>query len=130
AAETGHLVLSTLQTSDTVSSLSRITDVFPAAQQQQIRMFLAENLQGVISQLLIPRQDKQERIVATEVLVGTPAVSNLIRHGNFQQISVAIETGARYGMHLMDTSIERLCQEGIISREKAALYAKDPTKFI
>jgi len=130
AAESGHLVLSTLQTSDVVSSLSRIIDIFPAGQQQQVRMLLAENLQGVINQVLIPRQDKPERVVATEVLVVTPAVANLIRYGHFEQISATIEMGAKYGMHLMDSSVERLCQEGIISREKALLYAKDPTKFI
>lgn len=130
AAETGHLVLSTLQTSDVIGSLGRCIDVFPAAQQQQIRTLLAENLVGVVSQVLIPRQDKLERIVATELMIVTPAIANLIRQGNFQQINATIEIGAKYGMHLMDSSIARLYSEGIISREKAMLYAKDPDKFI
>jgi len=130
AAETGHLVISTLQTSDVISSLTRIVDIFPPGQQQQIKMLLAENLRGIISQVLIPRQDKRERVVATEVLMATPALANFIRHGHFEQIPVTIEMGAKYGMHFMDSSIERLYRHGIISREKALLYAKDPTKFI
>lgn len=130
AAETGHLVLSTLQTSDATASLGRVIDIFPHQQQQQIRMLLAENLRGIISQILIQKENKPERVVATEVLVVTPAVKNIIRHNQFEQIPATMELSLKYGMHLMDRSIEHLYREGIISREKALIYLKNPSKFI
>jgi len=129
AAQTGHLVLSTLHTSDAVSSINRIIGSFPANQQNQIRIELAECLRGVISQFLIHRQDRPERIAATEALVVTPAVAHLIRQGHTEQIPTSIETGGQYGMHLMDTSLERLYKKGYISRESAITYAKNPEKF-
>jgi twitching motility protein PilT len=130
AAETGHLVLSTLNTLDAISSINRIISSFPANQQQQIRTQLAECLRGIIAQILIPRQDKQERVVATEVLTVTSGVANLIRQGHIEQIQTSMEVGSQYGMHLMDHSIEHLYKERIISRETALIYAKEPAKFI
>lgn len=130
AAETGHLVLSTLHTADAISSINRIVDIFPSTQQQQIRIQLAECLRGIISQILIPREDKQGRVVATEILVAAPGVSNIIRQGRTEQLQTAIQLGAKYGMHLMDTSLEHLYKEGIISRENVLIYAKNPDKFI
>lgn len=130
AAETGHLVLSTMNTSDSASTINRVIDIFPATQQQQIRLQLAEALRGVICQLLIPKADKPlERAVATEIMVGTPAVANLIRQGQTEQLVTAIQVGQKYGMHLMDTSLEQLYKQGIISRENALAHAKDQSKF-
>ena len=130
AAETGHLVMSTLHTPDAISSINRIISSFPSNQQQQIRTQLAECLRAIISQVLIPRKDWQERVVATEILIVTPAVANLIRQGHVEQIPSSIETGSQHGMHLMDSSIERLYQKDLISREDALHYAKNPAKFI
>jgi twitching motility protein PilT len=130
AAETGHLVLSTLSTSDAISSINRVIDIFPGYQQQQIRIQLAECLQGIIAQALIPRENGQGRVVATEVLIGTPAIANLIRQGHLEQIHTNIEVGAKLGMHLMDSSLLHLYKEGIISHEEALNHAQDPSKFI
>ncbi|MBN1913590.1 MAG: PilT/PilU family type 4a pilus ATPase [Candidatus Omnitrophica bacterium] len=130
ASETGHLVLSTMQTSDVISSINRIIDIFPPIQQQQIRLMLADNLKGVITQVLVQREDNQQRVAATEVLVVTDAVANLIRQGQLSQIVTNIELGAKQGMHLMDTSLEALYKQGIISRETVLTYAKNPLKFL
>jgi twitching motility protein PilT len=130
AAETGHLVLSTLHTADAISSINRIIDIFPGYQQQQIKIQLAECLQGIIAQALIPKESEPGRVVATEVLLGTPAIANLIRQGHLEQIYTNIEVGAKLGMHLMDSSLLHLYKEGIISREDALNHAKDPAKFI
>jgi twitching motility protein PilT len=130
AAETGHLVLTSLHTSDTVSAINRIIDVFPASQQQQIRLQVAEVLEGVTAQLLLPRKDKEGRIVATEVMICTTAVEHLIRKGQLEQVGTNIEIGAQYGMHSMDQSLEQLYREGIISLETAQTYIKDQNKLL
>lgn len=126
AAETGHLVLATLHTGDASQSIDRIIDVFPANRQQQIRMQLSMSLQGIISQQLIPRQDGSGRIAAFEILTATPAVRNIIRHGQSHQILATILEGQKYGMIDMDTSIKNLYFQGLISHEEASLRVANP----
>lgn len=130
AAETGHLVLTTLHTLDALSSINRIIDVFPANQQQQVRFQLAETLQGVVSQILLPRADTEGRVVATEVLFCTTAVANLIRRGKNEEIRNFLETGSQHGMHTMDKSLEILYEKGIISKETVLTYAKEQHKYL
>jgi twitching motility protein PilT len=129
AAETGHLVLTTLHTLDVVSSINRIVDAFPANQQQQIRMMLAETLRGVVSQILLPRKDQEGRTAATEVLMCNAAVANIIRRGRLEELHSVMEIGAQKGMHTMDRSLEELYNRGIVSLESVLSYAKDLTRF-
>ncbi len=129
AAETGHLVLTTLHTIDAVTTINRIVDVFPANQQQQVKLQLAESLIGIVAQILLPKKDGKGRVAATEVLVSTPAVGNVIRQGTTEQLTNIIQTGANKGMHLMDASLEKLCREGIISKESALSFARDLSRF-
>ncbi len=116
-AETGHLVFSTLHTQSAAKTIDRIIDVFPPYQQQQIRAQLASTLRGVISQVLLPRQDGKGRVAAREIMVVTPAVSNLVREGKVFQIPTAIQTGAAVGMQSMDQSLLQLKNAGLISNE-------------
>lgn len=126
AAETGHLVLATLHTMDAPQTIDRVIDVFPPHQQQQIRVQLANTLVGVISQRLLRRQDDTGRAVAVETLITTPAVRNLIREGKIHQIYSVIQTGARFGMQLMDTHLKTLYEKGIINHDTAIDHAVDP----
>jgi twitching motility protein PilT len=125
AAETGHLVFSTLHTVGAAQTIDRIIDVFPPHQQQQIRVQLSMTLQGVVSQQLIPLVDGSGRIAAVEVMLGTPAIRNLIREGKTPQINNVIMTGAKAGMQLMDNSIAALLQKNMISYDDAYLYSVD-----
>ncbi|MDQ3721190.1 MAG: type IV pilus twitching motility protein PilT, partial [Actinomycetota bacterium] len=104
AAETGHLVFATLHTQDTAQTVDRVVDVFPPEQQQQVRVQLSVALQGIVTQQLLPTADGRGRVAATEVLVPTPAVRNLIREGKTHQIYSALQTGVSHGMQTMDTS--------------------------
>ena len=124
AAETGHLVMSTLHTPDAPQSIDRIIDVFPPSQQHQIRMQLSVVLEGIIAQRLLPRIGGG-RIVATEVLVGTPAVRNLIREGKTEQLYSVIQTGARFGMHTIDQDLVRLYRSGRIDKETFKMSARN-----
>lgn len=126
AAETGHLVLSTLHTQGASKSVNRIVDVFPADQQSQIRTQLGDTLQGVISQTLIPLAQTHGRTIATEVLINTPAVANMIREGQVAQLYSAMQAGSAAGMHTLDQDLKRLVQEGTISQQAAKAYAVDP----
>lgn len=128
AAETGHLVLATLHTPDAAQTIERVIDVFPAHQQQQVRLQLSASLQGVMSQILLPRKGSG-RILATEVLVATPAVRNLIREQATEQIPTAIQTGFQYGMHTMDASLKLLYKEGLITYEDALSQVKNIEEF-
>jgi twitching motility protein PilT len=119
AAETGHLVLSTLHTQDAPPSIDRIIDVFPSYQQQQVRVQLAASLQGIVTQQLLPVRTGNGRHVAVEVLVATPAIRNLIREGKVHQIYSAMQAGGKYGMQTMDQSLASLVQRGVISMEMA-----------
>ncbi len=119
AAETGHLVFATLHTQDAPQTVDRIIDVFPAHQQQQIRVQLATSLQGVVTQQLVPLVGGQGRTVAVEVMVATPAVRNLIREGKVHQIYSAMQAGARFGMRSMDQSLAELVRSGRITYDVA-----------
>lgn len=130
AAETGHLVLSTLHTIGAANTIDRIIDVFPPYQQQQIKVQLSTVIQSVISQQLLPRKDKPGRVPAIEIMVATPAVRNLIREGKTYQINSQIQTGAKFGMQAMDSSLASLYRKGIISQEDAMTYAMDPDNIM
>lgn len=117
AAETGHLVLSTLHTIGSAKTIDRIIDVFPPHQQQQIRIQLSSVIQGVISQQLLPRKDNTGRIAAFEIMKSTPAIKNLIREGKIHQIDTAIQTGAKHHMQTMDSYLLKLYKSGLISKE-------------
>ena len=108
AAETGHLVFATLHTQDTAQTVDRIVDVFPPEQQHQVRVQLSVALQGIVTQQLLPTADGQGRVVASEVLVPTPAVRNLIREGKTHQIHSTLQTGGSHGMQTMDASLAEL----------------------
>ena len=126
AAETGHLVLSTLHTIGAASTIDRVIDVFPPHQQQQIRVQLANVLEAVISQQLIPRADGRGRVAAFEVLHANLAIRNLVREGKTHQIPSIMQTNRSMGMIAMDDAIVQLYREGKIVREMAALFAQDP----
>ncbi len=125
AAETGHLVLSTLHTNSASSTIERIIDVFPPYQQQQIRIQLASVLEAVITQQLIPRADKMGRVAAFEVLLCNSAVRSLIRDGKTHQILSVMQTNRRIGMTTMDDAITKLYMDGFITKEQASYYASD-----
>jgi twitching motility protein PilT len=129
AAETGHLVLSTLHTIGADKTIDRIIDVFPPHQQQQIRVQLSTVLQGVISQHLLLRKDGKGRVPAVEVMVATPAIRNLIREGKTHQLMTSIQTGRKYGMQSMDAALSRLYMEDIISHENALLHCTNEEVF-
>ena len=118
-AETGHLVLATLHTSDSSQTINRVIDVFPAYQQQQIRTQLSFVLIGIIAQQLIPKTGGPGRVLATEVLMSTPAIRSLIRDSKVHQIGSAIQTGQKEGMRTMNQSLYELCKKGLISQEDA-----------
>lgn len=126
AAETGHLVLSTLHTLGSAKTIDRIIDVFPPHQQGQVRSQLSTVLQGIISQQLIKRADNSGRVVATEVMILTPAISNMIREARTVQINSSIHMGSEYGMYSMDSCIASLYKEGKITYENASQYSIDP----
>lgn len=117
AAETGHLVFATLHTQDAAQTIDRVIDVFPPHQQQQVRQQLAGSLQGVVCQTLCKTKDGKGRVVATEVLVVTPAVRNLIREGKTHQIYSSMQAGAKHGMHTLDQHLAQLVREGKINYE-------------
>lgn len=119
AAETGHLVMATLHTSSSAETIDRIIDVFPPVQQGQIRVQLANTIEGIISQQLIPRADRPGRALAMEIMLATSAIRNLIREGKTFQIPMHLQTGAKHGMQSLDKSLRRLYQEKIISKEEA-----------
>ncbi|MDQ1538844.1 MAG: twitching motility protein PilT, partial [Actinomycetota bacterium] len=117
AAETGHLVFATLHTQDAAQTIDRVIDVFPPHQQQQVRVQLAGALQGVVCQTLCKSADGQGRVAATEVLVATPAIRNLIREGKTHQIYSALQAGAKHGMSTMDQGLADLVRKGRITYE-------------
>ena len=129
AAETGHLVLATLHTPDAPQTVQRIIDVFPPYQQQQVKLQLSTALQGVVSQILLPKASGEGRVLATEVLVATPGIRNLIREQAIEQIPTAIQTGSAYGMHTMDKSLQKLYQGGVITYETAISNVKNIEEF-
>jgi twitching motility protein PilT len=129
AAETGHLVLSTLHTPDAPQTIDRIIDVFPPHQQQQIMVQLAGCMQGIVAQQLLPRKDGRGRVVATEIMAGTDAVHSCIREHRTHQLATIIQTGSQYGMVTMDKSLKELYLRGIITYETAIARAKNINEF-
>jgi twitching motility protein PilT len=124
ASETGHLVLGTLHTGNASRTLDRLLDVFPADQQDQIRLMLSESLRGVISQHLIPRIDRPGRVLALETLTNTPAVANVIREAKTYMLPGIIQTSKKQGMQLMDDSLADLFDRGLISADEALARAE------
>ena len=130
AAETGHLVFATLHTQDAPGSVERVIDVFPPHQQQQVRVQLAESLQAVITQQLLPTVDGQSRVPAVEVMIATPAIRNLIREGKVPQIRSSMQAGGRHGMQTMDQALAGLVRAGKIDMKIATERAQNVEEFM
>ncbi len=128
AAETGHLVFATLHTSDSAQTIDRVVNLFPAEQQSQARMQLANSLRGVICQTLVPAREGG-RVAAFEVLICHSGVTNLIREGKTHQIYNLIQAGARYGMQLLDKNLQQLVQDKLISFDDAVAKASNPAEL-
>jgi twitching motility protein PilT len=126
AAETGHLVLSSLHTQDAVQTIDRIIDMFPPAQQHQVRLQLSGSIQGVISQQLLPMHNQEGRALACEVMVATAAIANIIRESKTHQIQSMLQTGGNLGMHTMDQALAELVRSGKVSGDTALSRAVDP----
>jgi twitching motility protein PilT len=128
-AETGHLVLATLHTNDTSQAVDRMVDVFPAGQQQQVRVQLSNTLAAVIYQQLLPRRDGPGRVAAFEVLLNTLAVQNLIKEGKTRQLRNVLETGSKDGMNTMERSLGELVKAGLVDFSVAAARAQYPEEL-
>ncbi len=129
AAETGHLVITTLHTQDSVQTIDRIIDVFPMHQQPQVRQQLSANLLGVLSQALCKRKDGRGRLAAFETLVGTPSVRNLVREAKTYQIGSLVQTGVKHGMMTLDQCLSRYVVHGIVTYEEALSKTTRPGEF-
>ena len=129
AAETGHLVISTLHTQTAPLTIHRVVDVFQEHQREQVRQQLADALRGVISQQILPNVDGNGRVVAVEFMAESAAVKNLIREGRIHQLYTAIQTGANQDMQTMDMALARLCLSGKIARELAFERCVDRIEF-
>jgi twitching motility protein PilT len=129
AAETGHLVLGTLHTGNAPRTLDRVLDVFPTDQRDQIRIMVSESLRGILSQQLVPRADGNGRVLALELLVNTPAVSNCIREGKTFMLPGVMQTGKNVGMITMDESLRQLYIKGLISREETLFRSDDKSQM-
>ncbi len=129
AAETGHLVFATLHTQSAAQTIDRIIDVFPPHQQSQVRSQLALTLQGVVCQTLLPRATGQGRIIATEIMMTTGAIANLIREGKTYQITSALQAGRESGMHTMDQHLADLVNSHMVTHEAAQAKMQDPENF-
>ncbi len=125
AAETGHLVMSTLHTIGAAKTIDRVIDVFPPHQQQQIKVQLSSVLEGIISQQLLPKADGSGRVAAHEVMITNTAIKNLIREGKTHQIQNLIQTGSKFGMKTMDFALSELYRKGIIKKEAAVDHSVD-----
>ena len=125
AAETGHLVLTTLHTPSAPQAIDRFIDIFPPHHQHQVRMQLSTTVEGVLYQTLVPRSDGSGRVAAVEIMLATAAVRNLIREGKTYQLTNAIQTGAQYGMQTLDKALLTLCRNELISREEALARGVD-----
>jgi len=130
AAETGHLVLSTLHTTGAAMTIDRIIDVFPPHSQQQIRTQLASVLKGVVTQTLLPKAMGKGRVAAFEIMLGTDAICNLIRENKCHQINSSIQTGSRQGMVLLDTYLANLVREGAVTMEAALEKASNKNELM
>lgn len=129
AAETGHLVFGTLHTSSAAKTIDRIVDVFPAEEKEMVRAMLSESLQAVISQTLLKTKDGSGRVAAHEIMIGTPAIRNLIREAKIAQMYSAIQTGSNVGMQTLDQNLTDLVRRNVISSSAARAAAKIPENF-
>ncbi|GGI55432.1 type IV pilus twitching motility protein PilT [Oxalicibacterium solurbis] len=129
AAETGHLVFGTLHTSSAAKTIDRIIDVFPGEEKEMVRAMLSESLQAVISQTLLKTKDGSGRVAAHEIMLGTPAIRNLIREAKIAQMYSAIQTGANVGMQTLDNNLTELVKRNVISGATARSAAKTPENF-
>ena len=129
AAETGHLVFGTLHTSSAAKTVDRVVDVFPAAEKEMVRAMLSESLRAVISQTLLKTKDGNGRVAAHEIMIGTPAIRNLIRENKIAQMYSAIQTGQQYGMQTLDQCLQGLVQKNVVTRQEARLKAVNKDAF-
>jgi twitching motility protein PilT len=129
AAETGHLVFGTLHTSSAAKTIDRIVDVFPSEEKEMVRAMLSESLQAVISQTLLKTKDGSGRVAAHEIMIGTPAIRNLIREAKIAQMYSAIQTGSSVGMQTLDQNLTDLVRRNVISSAAARSAAKTPENF-
>jgi twitching motility protein PilT len=129
AAETGHLVFGTLHTSSAAKTIDRIVDVFPAEEKEMVRAMLSESLQAVISQTLLKTKDGSGRVAAHEIMIGTPAIRNLIREAKIAQMYSSIQTGSNVGMQTLDQNLTDLVRRSVISPAAARAAAKIPENF-
>ncbi|NWG86926.1 MAG: Flp pilus assembly complex ATPase component TadA, partial [Hydrogenophilaceae bacterium] len=123
AAETGHLVFGTLHTSSAAKTVDRIVDVFPAAEKDMVRAMLSESLKAVISQSLMKKKDGSGRVAAHEIMIGTPAIRNLIRENKIAQMYSSIQTGQAIGMQTLDQCLVDLVKRNLVDSEEARPYA-------
>ena len=130
AAETGHLVFGTLHTSSAAKTVDRIVDVFPAAEKEMVRSMLSESLRAVISQTLLKTKDEQGRVAAHEIMIGTPAIRNLIRENKVAQMYSAIQTGQNVGMQTLDQNLQDLVRRNIVSVAEARMKAANKESII
>jgi twitching motility protein PilT len=130
AAETGHLVLSTLHTNSVAQTVDRVIDVFPADQHDYVRQIFANVIRGIISQSLLPKKDGRGRVAAMEVLIATPAVKNMIRESKSHQVASLVQTGSQHGMQTMDQCLALLLRRGLIAPDVAYANASDKKLFM
>jgi twitching motility protein PilT len=128
-AETGHLVFGTLHTSSAAKTVDRIVDVFPAAEKEMVRAMLSESLRAVISQTLLKTKDGAGRVAAHEIMIGTPAIRNLIRENKIAQMYSAIQTGAQIGMQTLDQTLQDLVRRNVVSMGEARAKASNKDNF-
>ena len=128
AAETGHLVFGTLHTTSAAKTIDRVVDVFPAAEKSMVRSMLSESLQAVVSQTLL-KKEGGGRVAAHEIMVGTPAIRNLIREDKVAQMYSAIQSGGKEGMQTLDQCLTELLRKKLISRQAAKMKARFPDNF-
>jgi twitching motility protein PilT len=129
-AETGHLALATLHTNSAAESINRIIDVFPASQQSQVRAQLAFVLEGVLTQTLLPRSRGRGRVMATEIMIVTPAIRALIRDDKVHQIQSAMQAGQKFGMQTMNASLYQLYMNREVAQEECLRVSPDPNEFL
>ena len=128
AAETGHLVFATLHTSSAAKTIDRIVDVFPAGEKDMVRAMLSESLRAVITQTLL-KKPGGGRLAAHEIMIGTPAIRNLIRENKVAQMYSAIQTGHQFGMQTLDQTLQQLVQRNVITRQEALSKATNKDQF-
>jgi twitching motility protein PilT len=130
AAETGHLVFGTLHTSSAAKTIDRVIDVFPAAEKEMVRAMLSESLRAVISQSLLKKSNGTGRVAAHEIMIGTPAIRNLIRENKVAQMYSMIQTGTQFGMQTLDQCLLDLVRTGQVTVEEARNYAQQKDNFL